>query len=536
VFEATSSYTFNHVKKGDEVPLSEKQALEDFISHLKKVKMDKPLVIFTHSKHILAPLLLAKLSDFDLIDSFASVVRGICDFTSCISNLKLGGVWKETKFGDLVDVYRHIMGKQWPREPRHSDGVAVLSGIVLKKMMNDYSDYLEVKKETSLSIKKFLHVCGLRTVGQLKVDLAKAILKDKETDANRSEVKELELRPSDRPGEITIVTLKRFECFEVLDVDEVEEEGINEDDYFDTEGLAAAVMEKTVIKPGFVIPVKMKIKMDKANTVHSNNEFRCWNLVAKNVDFGAEADTIVKLEGDLGKEQKRIKHARKCGIARQIVEVKRGEKSVDGDESISEDGMIVMAKILNPTDNDIELHVGDEVATSKLEKGPDPENPERKTYSQIKIEAEAAVRRAEEEQDERERQKIVDERKRKEQKKKKKKRNEDKLNKKINLLDMDALDFEPVASDESFDEENISSDEDNMLTGERSGSSMSISESEEEGEVREEMNESIQQSINEQERSKSSNVNWEETNRDKSRFNESSNGIEVIGEEEKDVQ
>jgi hypothetical protein len=32
----------------------------------------------------------------------------------------------------------------------------------------------------------------------------------------------VELQPSDRPGEVTIVTLKRFECIEVADLDEVE--------------------------------------------------------------------------------------------------------------------------------------------------------------------------------------------------------------------------------------------------------------------------------------------------------------------------
>ena len=31
----------------------------------------------------------------------------------------------------------------------------------------------------------------------------------------------VELCPSDRPGEVTIVTLKRFECIDVMDVDEV---------------------------------------------------------------------------------------------------------------------------------------------------------------------------------------------------------------------------------------------------------------------------------------------------------------------------
>ena len=77
-----------------------------FISYIKKVKMDKNVVIFTHSKEEILPLLMTKLVLFDLVDSFSAAVRGFCDLSSCISNLKLGGVYKESKFTDLPDVYR----------------------------------------------------------------------------------------------------------------------------------------------------------------------------------------------------------------------------------------------------------------------------------------------------------------------------------------------------------------------------------------------------------------------------------------------
>ena len=106
--ETEAKYTFNHVKKGDEVPETEEKALIAFISYIKKVKMDKSVVIFTHSKEEILPLLMTKLVLFDLVDSFSAAVRGICDLSSCISNLKLGGVYKESKFTDLPDVYRWL--------------------------------------------------------------------------------------------------------------------------------------------------------------------------------------------------------------------------------------------------------------------------------------------------------------------------------------------------------------------------------------------------------------------------------------------
>merc|ERR1719219_402869 len=76
------------------------------------------------------------------------------------------------------------------------------------------------------------------------------------TDMNRNDVKELELKPSDRPGEITIITLKRFECIDVLDV---EEEGIKEEDYFEEETHSSLVVSEVTVKPGHVVPITVKL-------------------------------------------------------------------------------------------------------------------------------------------------------------------------------------------------------------------------------------------------------------------------------------
>ena len=155
------------------------------------------------------------------------------------------------------------MGKQWPREPRHTDGVAVLSGGILKKLISDYTDYIQDELKAKFSVAKFLTNCGLRSVSELEVDLAEEVKKGKAMalfkERDKAEVTELELLPTDRPAETTIVILKRFQCFEVDDMDDVEEEGINEDDYFEADGLSLAVEEKVTIKPGFINPVKMRI-------------------------------------------------------------------------------------------------------------------------------------------------------------------------------------------------------------------------------------------------------------------------------------
>ena len=128
--ESDNTYTFQHVKKGVVELVSEEKALQDLVECIKKTKRDTGVVIFTHNKSTFVPLLLSRLMKYKMLAEFSAVVKGFCDFTSCITNLKLTGVWKESKFSDLTDVYKHILRKERPEEPRHCDGVSILSGSV----------------------------------------------------------------------------------------------------------------------------------------------------------------------------------------------------------------------------------------------------------------------------------------------------------------------------------------------------------------------------------------------------------------------
>merc|ERR1712228_1078639 len=93
-----------------------------------------------------------------------------------------------------------------------------------------------------------------------------------------------ELLPSDRPGEVTIVTLKRFECIDVMDIDEVEEEGIEEDDYFMTRNMQGILVDEEIsIKSGFVST--MVVELLELQTIEKYGEHV---LISKNPDFGSE--------------------------------------------------------------------------------------------------------------------------------------------------------------------------------------------------------------------------------------------------------
>merc|ERR1712110_29498 len=255
----------------------------------------------------------------------------------------------------------------WPKESRHCDGISILSGTVLKRMMSDHMEYLN-ELNFKLSYDKFLKVCGLQSPSEL------IILMNKEVGAIQNvpqieDVKEIELIPSERPGEITIITLKRFECIDVLDQDEVDEEDINEDDYFVSDQVLASMINQVVIKPGFVAPVTLKI--------HTKTPYKTdkWCLAHKNINFGS---AIVKSEDKKVTEliKKRINKVKQCQVSRQIVQV-------SSTASIS----LIQVKVLNPLDSDVVLNMGDEIASVMLEKEPSPDDPLCKTYSQIKAEA-----------------------------------------------------------------------------------------------------------------------------------------------------
>ena len=330
------------------------------------------------------------------------------------------------------------------------------------------------------SLSKFLAACGLRTVEEAQVDAAEAVKKGRAMTAlkerEKAEVAEISLTPTDGPDRTTIIILKRFECFEVDDMDEVEEEGINEDDYFEAEAVTAVAVEQVSIKSGFVVPVRLELRAAEATLVDQadpqalaeflQTRFREWTLVSKNEAFGGPSDAVVvKEEGEEGVRQKRVLQAKRCGIARQIVRVSRELVPVEGEEGRSRERHLLTVKVLNPTDTELVVGVGDEVAVARVEREEDPEHPERRSYGQVRAEQEEQARKEEEQREEQlEKDWLEEKRLRKRRKKKGKKGAKEKEGEeRRGSLDMDALDFEPVASDESFDEENISSGEDEVL-------------------------------------------------------------------------
>ena len=92
--EETKHYSFQHIKKGVVELVSEETALKDLVSFIKSLKKDQNVVILTLNKMTFIPLLLSRLKKYHLYVEFTTVVRGFCDFNSCITNLKLNGVLK----------------------------------------------------------------------------------------------------------------------------------------------------------------------------------------------------------------------------------------------------------------------------------------------------------------------------------------------------------------------------------------------------------------------------------------------------------
>ena len=273
--------------------------------------------------------------------------------------------------------------------------------------------------------------------------------------------------------QVTIVTLKRFECIEVADLDEVEEEGISEDDFFEASAIDGIVLSRTVIKPGFVTPVLMELTSypQEEETVRGIHV-----LVAKHTEFGSEAylanmKASCNGEDSTAREQ-RVKVAAKCDISRQIVTVTKEKNS----GKFFKDLVSLQVKVLNPGDVDLVLEVGDVVASIKVEKI--PASSEVLSYTQVKEQKSLEEARR---QDNMLREADKGEKKKKKKKKNKKKTNKanggkestaeqenDKNKEKESAskqgegaisFDLDALDFEPLNEGEESSDVSLSDSE-----------------------------------------------------------------------------
>ena len=451
--EELKRYLFTHKKKGEDVePVTEEKALTDILGFIRSYCRETKCVVFMHSMETFLPLLLAKLNFYKLSEDFEEKISGFCDFSTLMSRLNLSVVCKNAKFQDLMDVYKQVIGKAWPKEVSHKDGIASLSDNCVKKLISEISVYLE-KNNLTLLKEEFFQACGFKEFSVVRKELDSEKLKDQcSQNVTGENTKSVELLPSDRPGEVTIVTLKRFECIDVMDLDEVEEEGIEEDHYFQSETVSASLVEDVTIKPGFVATVAMNIGEFDENLKYGN-----YVLVAKNVSF-ADASYCKDNEG----EEERFKNAAKCEISRQIVSLIDPE--TEGETSETKKHSKIQVKVLNPLDIDVMLKCGDLVAVVRMEKPEDPDNPDFRSYTVVKNEKDIENAKR---QDDLVRSKSEDRTfKSKKIKRKHSKKKKDRNKKKIETktpgdlsFDFDALDFEL----EDIDEESEIEEENNGM-------------------------------------------------------------------------
>ena len=480
--EQLNKYLFVHKKKGEDVePVGEEKALTDILGFLRSYCREKKAIIFMHSKETFLPLLLAKLDFYKMTEDFEEKVAGFCDFSSLMAKLKVGQICKNAKFADILDVYKQVIGKAWPKDVTHKDGITSLSDNCVKKLVSEITAYLD-KSELKLNKPEFFKACGLQSFEELKKDdkiLAKAS-EYKEMcrhDQTREAAVEVELMPSDRPGEVTIVTLKRFECIDVMDLDEVEEEGIKEDEFFESDNIVGKLVEDVTIKPGFVATASILLVPN--NEAHLQGNY-LHALVSKNPAFGTEE--YINSDESRKTDVRLIKSA-KCVISRQIVEILKSSSPVTDSgkgELTCKVKFVIQVKILNPLDFNIDLKKDDVLVNSRVEKLADPDNPDYQTYTMIK---QAKALENAKKHDDMLRENGLDKPIKTKKKGKRKKKKGDKSTKNKDAgaensaekekggeatttattgglsFDFDALDFEPVNTEDEEDKEDKQEDE-----------------------------------------------------------------------------
>jgi len=216
--EKANVYKFKHVNKGSINPVTEENALKEFLGFLRNLNEDgMEIILFMNSKEAILPLLLSKMAHYQLEAEFNCLVKGFCDLTSCIQNLKLGDIWKTSNALDLNDVYKHITGKQWPKQARHCDTVSLLCGEIVGKMQTDFVG------NSRCSTTNFLEMCGKQTSAEFNRSNFSLLSKiNCKPNSPGMQIKEIEFCQSDRPAETAIVNLKKFDIIDVDDEDEVE--------------------------------------------------------------------------------------------------------------------------------------------------------------------------------------------------------------------------------------------------------------------------------------------------------------------------
>ena len=179
-----------------------------------------------------------------------------------------------------------MIGKSWPKDAVTKDGIVCLSGNCVKKLLSEIEVYLE-KNKLRLHKKLFYQMCGFQAFRDRQAEALKnkSLLSECKQDViSRIDTDTVELLPSDRPEEITIVTLKRFECIDVPDVEESEDEEIeNEDKYFTKETITLPLESDVSMKPGYT--AKVKLLLPDSFTLDEENLIVCF-LIFKNDDFG----------------------------------------------------------------------------------------------------------------------------------------------------------------------------------------------------------------------------------------------------------
>ena len=278
----------------------------------------------------------------------------------------------------------------------------------------------------------------------------------KQKNVKRNNVTSVELLPSDRPEEITMIELKRFECYDVPDIDQCEREGINEDNLFDNDLIELKLDDAVTIRPICGATVKMILP---SGFVYDDTALSKHYFLAKNPEFGADSFTIERQIAEITIDEK-------CNFTHpDTVAINLFEK----DDSTTVNYYIIVT-IFNPDkETSIKLLKGEKVAVARSEISKVAGNPEFENYSTIKSKI------LDKEKAEREK-RILDEKKAKRKKKKKKGGKKDKGGKKKKAkkskeisaaekaklsfdIDNDELDYE--AEDKQEDDDNEDNHENN---------------------------------------------------------------------------
>lgn len=140
VMQETFDFVYGHNNKGEITAMSEKDGLNKLVDFLQLVKRSsgKQIVLASHHKDSVLPVILSKLRQYDILTRYTDIVAGCYNMVGVARHLKIGtmcGPVTREDQPDLGELFDRVEEEwEWGKEVREADEAALLMNVVMERI------------------------------------------------------------------------------------------------------------------------------------------------------------------------------------------------------------------------------------------------------------------------------------------------------------------------------------------------------------------------------------------------------------------